>query len=138
MKITRVPGPLRNAQRYRDKGVKVGRGTYIYRTCTISTSVCDDITIGSGCVLTGCAILAHDASLKRHIGRVIASPVVIGNNCFIGFNSTILKGVKIGDNSIIGAGAVVTKDVPANSVAAGNPARVICSVEKLAAKYRQA
>lgn len=54
---------------------------------------------------------------------VKTSPVVIGNNVFVGAYSIILKGVTIGDNSVIGAGSVVTKDVPANEVWAGNPAR---------------
>jgi exopolysaccharide acyltransferase PssR len=49
----------------------------------------------------------------------------IGENCFIGINAMILPGVRIGDQVIVGAGAVVTKDVPANSVVAGNPAKVI-------------
>lgn len=49
----------------------------------------------------------------------------IGKNCFIGIGSTILPGVKIGDQVIIGASSVVTKDIPSNSVAVGNPARVI-------------
>jgi len=51
--------------------------------------------------------------------------VIIGNNVWIGANSIILPGVVIGDNSIVGAGAVVTKSVPKNSVAVGNPARLI-------------
>lgn len=52
-------------------------------------------------------------------------PIIIGDDVFIGTNSIILKGVTIGDRAIIGAGSVVTKDVPADAVAAGNPARVI-------------
>lgn len=52
-------------------------------------------------------------------------PVHIGNNVWIGANSVVLPGVTIGDNSVIGAGSVVTKDIPANVVAVGNPCRVI-------------
>lgn len=53
------------------------------------------------------------------------APVKIGDNCWIGQNSRIQKGVTIGDNSIIAANSVVTKDVPANCIAAGNPARIV-------------
>lgn len=55
--------------------------------------------------------------------------IVIKNNCYIGASSIILLDVKIGPNTIIGAGSVVTKDIPPNSIAAGNPARVISSME---------
>ena len=137
MKLKGVPGPLRNAQRYRDKGVVIGEGTRIYRNVHIGTSASDHITIGRNCVLTGCTILGHDASLKRYIGKSVPGPVVIGDDCFIGFNATVLKGVAIGNEAIVGAGAVVTRDVPARSVVAGNPAEVICGVDDLLAKYRQ-
>ncbi|MBK8992745.1 MAG: acyltransferase [Gammaproteobacteria bacterium] len=53
------------------------------------------------------------------------APIRIGNNVWIGDRATVLKGVTIGDNSIVGAGAVVARDVPANVVVAGNPARVV-------------
>ena len=53
------------------------------------------------------------------------APIVIGRNCWIGENSRICKGVHIGEGAIIAANAVVTKDVPAFSVAAGNPARIV-------------
>ncbi len=56
-------------------------------------------------------------------GQVGVSEVSVGENVFIGTNSTVLKGVRIGDNSVIGAGSVVTSDIPANVVAAGNPCR---------------
>jgi len=135
MKLRGVSGPLRNAQRYRDRGVVIGEGTKIYRNVHIGTSASDFITIGKGCVLTGCTILGHDASLKRYLGKSISGPVKIGDYCFIGFNATVLKGVTIGDEAIVGAGAVVTKDVPPRCVVAGNPARVVCTVDELIAKH---
>ena len=52
-------------------------------------------------------------------------PVTLGNNVWIGDGAKVCKGVTIGDNSVIGAGSIVTSDIPANSIAAGNPARVI-------------
>ena len=56
--------------------------------------------------------------------------VVIGNNVWIGANVTVLKGVHIGDNSVIGMGSIVTKDIPSNSVAVGNPCRVVKQLQK--------
>ena len=53
------------------------------------------------------------------------SPIIIGNNVWIGTEARICKGVTIGDNAIIAANAVVTKDVPANAIAAGNPAKIV-------------
>ena len=64
----------------------------------------------------------HDSKLWKHS---VSSPIVIGENCWIGANARICKGVTIGDNSIVAACAVVTKDVPANCIAAGNPAKIV-------------
>lgn len=64
-------------------------------------------------------ILAHDAS------RGIKLNTKIGNRCFIGVRSIILPGINIGNEVIIGAGSIVTRDIPSNSIAAGNPAKVI-------------
>lgn len=63
--------------------------------------------------------------------------VTIGNNIYFGTQVTILKGVTIGDNCIIGAGSLVTKDIPANSVAVGVPCRVVCSIEEYYKKRKQ-
>ena len=57
----------------------------------------------------------------------VHAPIIIGENCWIGTNVRICKGVTIGDNAIVAACSVVTKDVPANSIVAGNPARVVKS-----------
>ena len=62
---------------------------------------------------------------ERNSRKEWAKPVSIGNNVWLGGNVTILPGVTIGDNCTIGAGSVVTRDIPSDSVAAGNPARVI-------------
>ncbi|MHA2762570.1 sugar O-acetyltransferase [Vibrio harveyi] len=65
-----------------------------------------------------------DPELRRDIAQ-FNIPVHIGNNVWIGANSVVLPGVTIGENSVIGAGSVVTKDIPANVVAVGNPCRVL-------------
>jgi glycosyltransferase involved in cell wall biosynthesis/acetyltransferase-like isoleucine patch superfamily enzyme len=133
------PIPLRNAERYRRKGVEIGEGTYIYPNVVLGRDGQDRIIIGKRCVLTGCTILAHDASTNRPLGVKwsIQMPVVIEDDCFIGYGAIVLMGVRIGRGSIVGAGSVVTSDVPAGSVVAGNPARIIASVEELVQKRRQ-
>lgn len=65
---------------------------------------------------------------KENIFDIKASPVVIDDDVWIGFNSTILKGVKIGKGSVIAACSVVTKDVPPNVIVAGNPAKIVKSI----------
>lgn len=67
-------------------------------------------------------------ALNQRYTPCFASPVVIGNRVWVGANVTICPGVTIGDNTVIGAGSVVTKDIEANVVAAGNPCRVIRSI----------
>lgn len=64
-------------------------------------------------------ILAHDYN------RSLITDTYIGDNCLIGINSIILPGIKIGDHVVVGAGSVVTKDVPNNTIVAGNPAKII-------------
>ncbi|UOG90673.1 MAG: acyltransferase [Candidatus Thiothrix sulfatifontis] len=71
-------------------------------------------------------ILAHDYATRRHGGQ-FDQKTRIGANCFIGCGAIILPGVTIGDQVIVGAGSVVTKDVPAHSIVAGNPAKVVRS-----------
>ena len=84
---------------------------------------------------TNVTILAHDNSLKRFTGIAKIGRVKIGNNVMIGANSTILPNVRIGSNVVIGAGSVVTKDIPDYVVCAGNPARIICSLDEYIRKF---
>lgn len=86
----------------------------------------NNVLIGSNCVITDNdfhPLSVKDRQHNKH--NVKAEKVYIGNDVFIGMNSIILKGTQIGDNSVIGAGSVVTKDIPPNCIAAGNPARII-------------
>ncbi|MGB1256037.1 MAG: acyltransferase [Thiolinea sp.] len=71
-------------------------------------------------------ILSHDFSTERHSGGTEYG-TRIGKKCFIGCASIIMPGVNIGDECIVASGSVVTKDVPSNSIVAGNPAKVIRS-----------
>lgn len=121
----------------RSLGMEIGDRTHIF----VPTKTTIDITrpwlisIGSDVQITsGVTILTHGfdwSVLKGVYGEVLGSSgeVKIGNNVFIGMNSTILKGVTIGDNVIIGANSLVNKDIPNNTVAAGNPCKVIMSLE---------
>lgn len=69
-------------------------------------------------------------SIERNKGLEFARPIIVGNNVWIGANVTVVPGVTIGDNCVIGAGSVVTKDIPDNTVAVGNPCKVIKSIDK--------
>lgn len=95
----------------------------------------EHIHIEEGVWLTqNCILLAHfrpTTGLAEKIGRDRVKPVRIGKCAFIGTNSIILPGVTVGEFAVVGAGSVVTKDVPAFTVVAGNPARVIKKVDEI-------
>ena len=87
-----------------------------------------NIVIGNDCLIashTSIVSVTHDTDAKLYRDSIIKGTVNIGNNVWIGTHATILTGVNIGDNSIIAAGAVVNKNVPANSVVGGVPAKLI-------------
>ncbi|GFN32764.1 DapH/DapD/GlmU-related protein [Paenibacillus xylaniclasticus] len=118
-------------------GLKVGQNFNRQANCIIDYSHCWLITIGDNVTFAPRVhILAHDTSTKFHLNYTKIGLVEIGNNVFIGAGAIVLPNVTIGSNVIIGAGSVVTRDIPDNSVAAGNPARVIGRTDEYVEKNR--
>lgn len=129
----------------KDNGVKVGKGTFVFdcSSVKIDCSRGELLEIGEYVKITGgVVILTHDYSrsvLRRKYGEIIgeAKTTHIGDNSFIGMNSIILMGSHIGKNCIIGAGSIVRGEIPDNSVAAGNPAKVIMSINEYYKKRKK-
>jgi len=103
-------------------------GDYVLISPGVRISAAESIRIGDACMIAANVYISdsdwHGIYNRARPFRCTA-PVVLGNNVWIGDSAVICKGVSIGDNSVVGAGSVVTRDVPANTVVAGNPAREI-------------
>ncbi len=114
--------------------------------CSIQTSVVFTdpkyVRIGSNVRMSGCTVFGHDGSVNMlnraygvqldHVGKVD-----IRDNVFVGHAAIVLPGVTIGPNAIVAAGAVVTKDVPPNSIAAGVPAKVVAPLDAYVERLRR-
>lgn len=104
----------------------------------LDPSHCFLIEIGDNCTLApNVRIMAHDASMKKIMGVARVGRVIIHNNCFLGDSTIVLPGVSIGPNSIIGAGSVVSRNIPPDSVAVGNPAQVIMPIADFISKHEK-
>ncbi len=118
----------------RTNTAKIFIGEFTHFSNDISIVAFEQITIGSYCLIGDRVTMmdcdAHETSpATRRKSEGKKSPITIGNNVWIGSMVTILKGVQIGDNSVIQANSLVTKHIPANCIAGGNPAIVIKSLE---------
>ena len=110
--------------------IELGEGCYINFNCNF---------VDDGKIIIGNKVMFGPSVTIATVGHPInpnyreymyCDPVVIEDNCWIGANVTITPGVKIGENSVIGAGSVVTKDIPANSIAVGNPCKVLREISE--------
>ena len=124
--------------------ISIGKNCYIGINCQIDA--CKEVTIGNYCMISNNVIIQDHNShpinklhrrkqllnLQKCSTNVYESKinkVIIGNDVWIGTDAMILKGVKVGNGSIIAAKAVVTKNVPNNSIVAGNPAKIVKKIE---------
>lgn len=117
---------------YVDYGTYISIGDRTFINYGLTALDVAPITIGADCMIgPNCSLLTptHPMDPEPRRDKIEgAAPIVLGDNVWLGGSVTVCPGVTIGENSVIGAGAVVTKDIPANSVAVGNPARVIKSL----------
>lgn len=120
-------------------GINTHFGNNVYANFNLTLVDDCDIYVGDS-VMFGpnvtVAVAGHpiDPGLRRKVAQ-FNIPVRIGNNVWIGAGAVILPGVTIGDNSVIGAGSIVTKDIPANVVAVGNPCRVLREINDRDREY---
>ena len=135
--IYRIRGEY-TIEQLKKMGLRVGKNFDPQLGFELDPSHCWLIDIGDNVTFAPhVQVLAHDASMHNVLGYTKIGCVSIGNGVFIGAGSVVLPNVKIGDNSIIGAGSVVTKDVPPNVVCAGNPARVLSTLDEFIDKNRE-
>jgi maltose O-acetyltransferase len=126
-------------EKLRKMGMQLGKGVNLPPSTWIDTSHCFLISIGDNCGFgEECLILAHDAMPNEFLDASRLGRVTIHESCHFGARTVILPGVEIGPRSIVGANSVVISDIPPNTLAAGNPAKVICSLDEYLEKHRQA
>jgi maltose O-acetyltransferase len=120
----------------RSRGVQIGEDVNLSNT-TIDWSHGFLVSIGNRVTLTGVKILTHDGSTQIPFGVSRVGKVTIGDEVFVGYGTIILPNVRIGSRVVVGAGSVVTRDIPDNSVAAGNPAKVIGTYDDFLKKHSE-
>ena len=122
----------------RRMGCKVGKGCFIGDYVRIDTSHTDMITVEDNVsIASGSRLLCHQRDFSdfcvgddyMKLGYVV-KPIVLKKGCLVGMESFVMPGVTIGEGAIVGAGSLVTKDIPAWTIAAGRPAKVLKQIPK--------
>ncbi|WP_300668236.1 acyltransferase [Desulfoluna sp.] len=123
----------------RHQGVRIGKGAVVLYPSYIDGRMPYLVEIGDHAVISlYVTILTHDATSAWAGDLIKVGRVTIKDHSFIGAGSTLLCGTTIGPNAIVGAGSVVSRDIPPNTVYAGNPARFVCTLEAFVEKNQKA
>jgi maltose O-acetyltransferase len=140
----KLKGKLENSRaeqrwaRLQQLGMHIGRGVNLPASTWIDTSHCFLISIGDWSGFgEQCMILAHDGQMDEFLDAGRIGRVIIHPHSHIGARTVVLAGVEIGPRTIVGANSVVTKSLPPDTVCAGNPAKVICSLEEYLERHRE-
>jgi len=118
------------------RGLKIGNNVYIGPKVEFDEGYPYLIEIGNNCRISmGCIILAHDATVFRHLGVTRLQPVKILDDSYIGRNVIVLPGVTIGPRAVIATGSIVNRNIGEGKIAAGNPARPYEDYSDMLKKY---
>lgn len=126
-------------EKMKKEGIAIGKNTHIFSNIALSEPYL--VSIGDNCTIsTNVSFITHDASVGVYLGRETCSDlcgkITIGDNCFIGANSTLMYGVSIANNTIIAAGSVVVKSIKEEGyIYGGNPAKEIGKIESFIKKH---
>ena len=125
--------------RLRQLGMHIGNDVFLPASTWIDVSHCFLISIGDHCGFgEECLILAHDAQMDEFLDAARIGRVIIHESCHIGSRTVILPGIEIGPRTLVGANSVVTKSLPPDTVCAGNPARVLCTLDEYLVRHGRA
>lgn len=142
MIFDRIMKKMNPIKYWKNKGLKIGEGCELYSSASFGSepylvTIGDKVRVNSNVKFIthdgGCWVIRNLYSSLNDVDLI--KPIKIGNNCHIGTGVTIMPGVTIGNNCIIGVGAIVTKDIPDNSIAVGVPARVIETIDDYLKKH---
>ena len=112
-------------------GMQIGQGVNLPASTWVDTATCFAISIGDWCGFgEQCLILSHDAQMDEFLDVGLIQKVVIHESCHFGSRTVILPGVEVGPRTMVGANSVVAKSLPPDTVCAGSPAKVICSLDE--------
>lgn len=127
----------RRWEHLRGLGMHIGKDVNLPALTWADYSHCYLISIGDHCGFgEGCFLLAHDAQMDEFLDAARIGRIIIHPSCHVGTRTIILPGVEIGPRTILGAGSVVTRCLPPDTVCAGVPAKVLCTVEVYLTKHR--
>jgi UDP-3-O-[3-hydroxymyristoyl] glucosamine N-acyltransferase len=123
-------------RRMRAQGLNAPDPFYIASRVSIDPGFAWAVQIGAHATISAnVQIIAHDSAMVHLTGYTLVRPVKIGVKCYIGAGTTILPGTVIGDGAIVGAGSVVSGEIPADTIVAGNPARVRGHTDEYRARH---